>query len=137
LQPTAQPQQPEKRKTVEVVPPIVKPLSSVEAKPVRKITPAPLDWTVISSRVVFVPLWLRFGIEYSTWHDRQLADSAAAYLERVTRRLAFVEFAGKKNGRASYRIILGGYVSRESAAKAVPSIRRLLRSSEKKPPPPK
>ena len=133
-QPKAQPQQIEKQKTIEVVPPAReparKPLPAAERKSAPKITSAPPDWTAISSRVVFVPLWLRFGIEFSSWPKRELAGSAATYLAGATGRLAYVEFAGKKDGRPSYRVLLGGYESRKSAEAALPGIRSRILPSQ-------
>ena len=137
--PKVQPQQLEKPKTVEVVAPKAdstrKLFASGEPKPVRKIVPARQDWNKITSRVVFVPAWLRFGIEFSEWSNRQLADSAASYIAEVTGRLVYVEFMGKKDAPSAYRIVLGGYVTRKSAENALSGIRSRLLSQDETPPP--
>jgi hypothetical protein len=106
-----------------------------ESKPVPRIAPVRVDWAGISSRVVFVPLWLRFGIEFSSWTTRLAADSAAAQLKGLPVRLVYVELMSKKEGRPTYRVVIGGYVTRKSAETALSSIRSRIVSQEETPPP--
>lgn len=132
---------PQKPKIAVIAPPAAKPTGKVlppdEGKPARKIMLTPHEWSAISSRVIFVPLWLRFGIEFSTWPSRELARSAAAQLASVTGRLTYVEFMGKQGGRSMYRVVLGGYISRTSAETALSGIRNRLMSQEETPLPSK
>lgn len=130
---------PPEKKAVEPAPRVVKPAETVVPKQriVGKTPPKETPTQTIVPQqptakpeqvpciVVFWPEKLVFGIHHSDWRKKSSADSAAAVLAKKSVLNVFVEPEVSRDGRVTYRVLLGAFKSRKAAEKACDKLQDL------------